>query len=110
MPAMSEKRGSQHYYRTLPAYRGFFARLMGNLRATVRFAGRSGYLSNDAILNASWAWMVEMDPEALAESLEPHIARFEDAWKEAKPVAGGEKPMTKGRKVVKKRKRNKKGA
>jgi hypothetical protein len=93
MFAMATNRDKRQNFRTLPRFKAVLNRLVGNIRATERFARRDKHLTQEAIMNASWLWMAEMDPETLAVALEPFIARWETEWEAADcaPPAPGAK-------------------
>ena len=82
MATMAKDNGLKIYFRTTPKLRGFYNRLTGALRATDVLSSKTGYTSNDAIINALLLWAADRDPDDLAQELGPHITHFEGIWDE----------------------------
>ena len=66
--------------RTTARFKSQFDRLIGNLRASRAITESGAYLSNEALMNASWIWMAQMDPEKLARELLPFVEQVREAW------------------------------
>lgn len=81
---------TRHYVQTLKRLKTRYTSWAARMRATDRYAERSGHTSNDAIGNALLMWANEQDPEALAGMLEPYLNQFQKMWIEKDKALNGE--------------------
>jgi hypothetical protein len=89
---------TRHYVQTLKRLKTQYTSWAARIRATERYADRSGHTSNDAIGNALWMWAKDQDPEEMARKLEPYLDQFQQMWIEKDKVsASGEIEQSTGR-------------
>jgi hypothetical protein len=101
MLTMARERVRKIYVRTTTRLKGSLERLKGNLRGSEPYLSRETVLSQEAIINASWMWMADMDPADLAKALAPYIAKFEALWGEGPSGdVPGQVPQVNNTKVI----------
>lgn len=78
IPLMATEKAGKMYVRTTARLKSVLGRVLSNVRGTESLAERSRSLSQETFVNATWLMLADMDPESLAESLKPYIARVEE--------------------------------